>query len=244
MLKRLMTLPAVIVLAMGLVACGTESGGEAESADASSAETPTEAPTDEPAAEPSEGAAPGGACEYVADSAPAKEADLPPSEPADSGEVSVTMETSEGEIGLTLDASATPCTVNSFTSLARQSYFDDTTCHRLTGGGGLSVLQCGDPSATGAGGPGYSFADELTGDETYPAGTLAMANAGPNTNGSQFFMVYEDSQLPPAYTVFGTFDDAGLKVLREVAADGSNEQNGPGDGAPNTPVDIESVTVN
>ena len=69
---------------------------------------------------------------------------------------------------------------------------------------GIYVLQCGDPTGTGTGGPGYSFDDELTGDETYPAGTLAMANAGPNTNGSQFFIVYGDTPLPPNYTVFGT----------------------------------------
>ena len=66
------------------------------------------------------------------------------------------------------------------------------------------MLQCGDPTGTGTGGPGYSFPDELSGDETYPAGTLAMANAGPDTNGSQFFIVYEDTELPPSYAVFGT----------------------------------------
>ena len=229
MLKRLPHLMALSVLALGLVACSSDADPVATDSPSESTET-TETTT--------------GACEYVEDSAPAKDADLPPGDPADTGDVSVSMETSEGDLGLTLDAAAAPCTVNSFTSLATQSYFDDTTCHRLTGGGGLSVLQCGDPSATGAGGPGYSFDDELSGDETYPAGTLAMANAGPNTNGSQFFMVYEDSQLPPAYTVFGTIDDAGLEVLRGVAADGSNEQNGPGDGTPNTAVDISAVTVN
>ena len=219
---------ALSVLALGLVACSSDADPVATDSPSESTEAETTA----------------GACDYVEDSTPAKDADLPPSDPADTGEVSVTMETSEGALGLTLDAAAAPCTVNSFTSLATQSYFDDTTCHRLTGGGGLSVLQCGDPSATGAGGPGYSFDDELSGDETYPAGTLAMANAGPNTNGSQFFMVYEDSQLPAAYTVFGTIDDAGLEVLRTVAADGSNEQNGPGDGTPNTAVEISAVTVN
>ena len=82
------------------------------------------------------------------------------------------------------------------------------------------MLQCGDPTGTGTGGPGYSFDDELSGDETYPAGTLAMANAGPNTNGSQFFIVYEDTQLPPAYAVFGTVDEAGVKTVQEVAGEG------------------------
>ena len=101
-------------------------------------------------------------------------------------------------------------------SLAEQGYFDDTTCHRLTTKG-IFVLQCGDPTATGSGGPGYSFEDELDGSEKYPAGTIAMANAGPDTNGSQFFLVYEDTELPPSYTTFGTIDDAGLDVVEEVA---------------------------
>ena len=106
-------------------------------------------------------------------------------------------------------------------SLAEQGYFDATPCHRLTTQG-IFVLQCGDPTGTGTGGPGYSFDDELSGDETYPAGTLAMANAGPNTNGSQFFIVYEDTQLPPAYAVFGTVDEAGIKIVQEVAEKGTD----------------------
>jgi peptidyl-prolyl cis-trans isomerase B (cyclophilin B) len=100
------------------------------------------------------------------------------------------------------------------------------------------VLQCGDPSATGSGGPGYSFADELTGKETYPAGTFAMANAGPDTNGSQFFIVLADVELDPLYTVFGKVDDAGLKVAQDIAAEG----NGPDGTAPAKDVVIESVS--
>ncbi len=83
------------------------------------------------------------------------------------------------------------------------------------------MLQCGDPTGTGTGGPGYSFDDELSGKETYPAGTLAMANAGPNTNGSQFFIVYDDTQLPPAYAVFGQLDAASVKIVAEVAEKGT-----------------------
>jgi len=133
--------------------------------------------------------------------------------------------------------------VNSFVSLAEQGYLDDTTCHRLTtAASGISVLQCGDPTGTGMGGPGYSFADELSGSEKYPAGTLAMANAGPDTNGSQFFIVYGDTPLPPAYTVFGTVDDDGLKVVEEIAAKGA--ENGAPDGPPAEPVNIETATVN
>ena len=128
-------------------------------------------------------------------------------------------------------------------SLAEQGYFDATQCHRLTTEG-IFVLQCGDPTGTGTGGPGYSFDDELSGEETYPAGTLAMANAGPNTNGSQFFIVYDDTQLPPAYAVFGTVDDASVKIVAGASPRRAPTTAAPADGAPKTPVEIESVTVN
>ncbi len=182
-------------------------------------------------------------CDYNTDGAPAaKEVDPPPATATATGTVSVTIATSVGDLEAELDADATPCTVNSFVSLAQQGYFDDTSCHRLTTSG-IAVLQCGDPTGTGSGGPGYSFPDELSGDETYPAGTLAMANAGPDTNGSQFFVVYGDTPLPPSYTVFGQIDDAGVKVVEKVAKKGTDDANGPGDGHPKTPVDITSVTV-
>ena len=187
------------------------------------------------------GSSAGATCEYTEDGTPpAKEVEPPPSEATQTGEVDVTIATSAGDVNATLDAEAAPCTVNSFLSLAEQGYFDATTCHRLTTGG-IFVLQCGDPTASGAGGPGYSFADELEGNETYPAGTLAMANAGPDTNGSQFFMVYDDTELAPSYTVFGTIDEAGLEVLGDVAAKGT--ANGSPDGPPATEVKIESVTT-
>ena len=124
----------------------------------------------------------------------------------------VTIGTTVGDLEATLDREKTPCTVNSFVSLAEQGYFDDVKCHRMTTAG-IFVLQCGDPSGTGSGGPGYSFGDELDGTETYGAGTLAMANAGPDTNGSQFFIVYADSELPPAYAVFGHVDDAAVATV-------------------------------
>jgi peptidyl-prolyl cis-trans isomerase B (cyclophilin B) len=180
-------------------------------------------------------------CSYTSGgSQPAKDVDLPPEDATVSGDVPVVVESSAGDIAATLDADATPCTVNSFVSLADQGYFDGTTCHRLTTQG-IYVLQCGDPTASGAGGPGYSFEDELSGKETYKAGTLAMANAGPDTNGSQFFIVYEDSQLPPSYAVFGHVDDTGLKVVREIAEKGT--KTGAPDGPPKEPVEIDSVTA-
>src|SRR5262245_24853757 len=180
-------------------------------------------------------------CDYPEDAAgAAKEVDAPSADAPAEGTATVTLKTSVGDSTATLDQEATPCTAHSFVSLAEQGYFDATQCHRLTTMG-IYVLQCGDPTATGTGGPGYSFKDELSGQETYPAGTLAMANAGPDTNGSQFFIVYQDTQLPPSYAVFGTVDDASLAAVQKVAEKGA--QGGAPDGPPATPVEIESATV-
>ena len=228
MLSRPLAALAAIAALSSLAACsGDDEGG-----------TATDPSTSEPAS-----AGTGIDCEYVEGGAPAaKEVEAPPAEATVSGDVSVTVTTGLGDIAATLDADATPCTVNSFVSLAEQGYFDATECHRLTTAG-IFVLQCGDPTATGSGGPGYSFEDELSGEETYPAGTLAMANAGPNTNGSQFFIVYGDTPLPASYTVFGTVDEAGVKLVEGVAEEGTDNANAQGDGAPNQAVEIESVTV-
>lgn len=200
-------------------------------------------------------------CSYPASPAGSagKKVSAPPATPSVHGTVTASIATSIGTIGLSLDAGQAPCTVNSFVSLATQGYFDKTSCHRLTTEG-IKVLQCGDPSGTGSGGPGYSFADELASanalktDEsltqqagqtikTYPAGTIAMANAGPDTNGSQFFLVYADSPLPPAYTVFGSIDQAGVAAIAQAARAGTDNSHGQGDGHPKTPVDITSVTI-
>jgi peptidyl-prolyl cis-trans isomerase B (cyclophilin B) len=178
----------------------------------------------------------GRSCTYTPTGQAAKKVDLPPSNPNPAR--SLTITTNRGPVQVTLNRSKTPCTAGSFTSLARQGYFDGTKCHRLTTQG-IFVLQCGDPTGSGSGGPGYSFADELSGQESYPAGTLAMANAGPDTNGSQFFLVYADTSLPPSYTVFGTIDAAGVKVVRAIAKAGTSD--GGADGAPKQPVVIESV---
>ncbi|GAB3767239.1 peptidyl-prolyl cis-trans isomerase B (cyclophilin B) [Nocardioides ginsengisegetis] len=219
MLKRSLISAAALVAVTTLAGCGDDASTTA---------------TDRPSRE-----ATGPACTYTDDGRPpADKVDLPPDHAAVSGQEKVTISTSAGDITATLDADKTPCTVNSFVSLADQGYFDGTECHRLTTQG-IFVLQCGDPTGTGAGGPGYAFDDELDGSETYGAGTLAMANAGPNTNGSQFFLVYADSQLPPAYTVFGHIDDAGLKVVKGIADKGTAD-GGP-DGAPKDKVEISSV---
>lgn len=190
---------------------------------------------------PPSSAAPDGSCAYVEAPGGVRDVTAPPAEAEVSGEVAAVLQTSVGDIPMTLDAERTPCTVGSFVSLAQQGYFDDSVCHRLTTSG-IFVLQCGDPSGTGRGGPGYRYADEVDGTETYPAGTVAMANAGPDTNGSQFFLVYDDSPLPAKYTVFGHLDEAGLAVVREVAAAGA--EGGAADGAPATSVTITGVTLN
>jgi peptidyl-prolyl cis-trans isomerase B (cyclophilin B) len=215
-----------IVAALALAGC---SGSDSDGATAT-----------DPA--PTSSSASGVPCTYTEGGSPAKEVDPPSDTATASGQVPVTIATSVGDIKAELDADTTPCTVNSFVSLAEQGYFDSTSCHRLTTSG-IAVLQCGDPTGTGTGGPGYSFPDELSGQETYPAGTLAMANAGPNTNGSQFFIVYGETPLPASYTVFGTIDDAGVAIVQKVADAGTDDANGPGDGHPNTPVDITKVTV-
>ena len=178
-------------------------------------------------------------CSYPADGAAAKSATPPPTAEPNTGSVTAAMTLPGGTVTLTLDRAATPCTVGSFVHLATSGFFDGTACHRLTIGS-LAVLQCGDPSGTGGGGPGYSFADETNASMTYPAGTVAMANAGPDTNGSQFFLVYADSQLPPKYTVFGKIT-GGLGVLTTLAAAGV--QGGGGDGPPAAPATIGKVTI-
>lgn len=193
---------------------------------------------DGPAESSTESAAPAGACQYIERGTPSKEVDPPSADPE--GAAQAVLETSIGDITIDLDADRAPCTVGSFASLSEQGYYDDTTCHRLTTSG-IFVLQCGDPTGTGTGGPGYSYADELDGSETYPAGTVAMANAGPDTNGSQFFLVYDDTTLGPDYTVFGHMDEESTALVAKLAADGT--ESGLGDGAPKTPVDIASVTI-
>ncbi len=198
----------------------------------------------------------GSNCQYTPTADAASHSVKPPRSskaPTDPPQVAVTINTTAGAIGLQLARNESPCTVNSFVNLAQQKFFDDTACHRLTTSPGLSVLQCGDPKGDGTGGPGYKFADEYPTDQyksgdpaahqpvIYPRGTVAMANSGPNTNGSQFFLVYKNSELPPNYTVFGTIGEDGLAKLDKIAAGGVTR--GGDDGPPATAVTINSVTV-
>jgi peptidyl-prolyl cis-trans isomerase B (cyclophilin B) len=224
MRSRLPAFAASVLLVSLLAGCGG-SDDEPSAAPTSSAPAPD-------SSEAAPDAAASGECVYQETGDAAKDAKLPPAEPVALDAVTIT--TNFGEIKATLTPDTAPCTVNSFASLAKQGYFDGTKCHRLVPG---FVLQCGDPSATGTGGPGYSFADELSGSETYEPGVLAMANSGPDTNGSQFFIMIGDSPLPPDYTVFGKVDAAGLKVAQEIEAAGA----GPGD-VPVKDVILESVS--
>ncbi len=153
----------------------------------------------------------------------------------------VKFHTTEGTVTVQMNTSAAPCTTFSFRFLATQDYFNGTHCHRLTLQF-IFVLQCGDPTGTGAGGPGYAFNDENLAGATYPAGTVAMANAGPNTNGSQFFFTWKDTTLPPLYTPFGTVI-GGMDVLEKIAAAGDDQQNGPGDGYQNDYTQFNFVQV-
>ena len=231
MLKRLASVAACLSVLV-LAGCGNEGDGTAS----------------DPAEDsPSSSSAPAGettTCDYPSDGQdPARDVEAPDAEATSEGTIAATITTNFGDIGLTLDAATTPCTVHSFVSLAEQGFYDDTPCPRIGDQEGFGILQCGDPTGTGAGGAGYSFADELSGDETYPAGTLAMANAGPDTNGSQFFLVFRDSQFPPNYTVFGTIDEAGLEVIDAIAKEGNDGAHPAGGGVPNKEVTIEKVTV-
>jgi peptidyl-prolyl cis-trans isomerase B (cyclophilin B) len=149
--------------------------------------------------------------------------------------------TTQGIITVRMLTAKAPCTTFSFRFLASRGYFDKTHCHRLTIQG-IFVLQCGDPTGTGSGGPGYAFNDENLAGATYPAGTVAMANAGPNTNGSQFFFTWKDTTLAPNYTPFGTVI-SGMDVLQKIAAAGDDSQNGPGDGYPNRYTAFRDVKI-
>lgn len=179
-------------------------------------------------------------CEYATFGEPARPVDPPPTRDVRAtGMLSVTLNMSEGPIVISMDRSKAPCTVNSFESLAKQGFYDGTSCHRLVDQG-VYFLQCGDPTGTGRGGPGYRVADELTGAESYPAGVVAMANDGPGTGGSQFFIVWADSELEPNSTIFGTIDEASLGVVTTIASRGVSGDHSP---SPISPAKIEQVSL-
>ena len=153
-----------------------------------------------------------------------------------------TFETNCGNIVVTTVGAKAPITITQLATLARGGFFNNTLCHRLTTQG-LYVLQCGDPTATGSGGPNFTYRDENLPTESlnnYPAGTVAMANSGPGTNGSQFFLVFADTTLGANYTIWGTITE-GLDIVRAIAKAGV--KGGGADGAPNQPIAINRVTL-
>jgi peptidyl-prolyl cis-trans isomerase B (cyclophilin B) len=254
----------VVIAAVVTTVVITQRDSGSTTASASPTTEPAASASDAPtAAPPATGQLPeftpsaslGADCQYPA-AQPASKENTPPRTgkvPTEPAQISASMVTNQGNIGLQLDNAKSPCTVNSFASLAQQGYFNDTPCHRLTTSPSLAVLQCGDPTGQGTGGPGYEYANEYPTDQypqgdaglqqpvVYPRGTLAMANAGPGTNGSQFFLVYQDSQLPPQYTVFGTIDETGLTTLDKIAEAGVN--GGGADGPPAEEVLIKTVAL-
>ncbi|GAA1666150.1 peptidylprolyl isomerase [Streptomyces yatensis] len=243
-----------VVLAGGgaIAATGALSGSDKDKTkdDAAASGTPSAAPTSK-APDPCAKEA-----KAVADKKPKKLSWK--KEPAltvdESASYTMKLETTCGDISVAMDAGKAPHTVNSFGFLAGKGYFDHTKCHRLVNSG-IFVLQCGDPQGTGAGGPGYTLPDENLKDPSikggkYPAGTVAMANQynpqtkqGKNTGGSQFFLVYKESELPPYYTPFGTVDKAGMKVLKKIADAGAGAPDQTMNTAPNASVVINKATV-
>ena len=233
MLTRLASAAAIVALVPALSACGGSSSSSV-AVDPAAGSPPTASGST------------GDTCDYPSDpQGAARKVDPPPATPTATGSVQATIETTAGTLDATLDADKAPCTVNSFVSLAEQGYFDNTPCHRLTTAATqIFVLQCGDPTGTGTGGPGYTIPDEFSPNDTYGPGTLAMANTGqPDSGGSQFFIVYQQTPLPPKYTVFGHISPAGVKAVRKVAAKGTDNAFGQGDGHPKEQVTITRVTT-
>jgi peptidyl-prolyl cis-trans isomerase B (cyclophilin B) len=201
--------------------------------------------TSSPSAEPTESTDPAAVlpCAYTAVGEAARPVALPVFDAAAAAQpYTATLVTTQGDVTFQARTDVAPCASYSFRYLAEQGFYDGTPCPRVSNSASFGILQCGDPTGTGSGGPGYSFPDENLAGATYPAGTVAMANSGPNTNGSQFFLVFTDTQLSPDYTPFGTIT-SGLDVLQKVGAAGDDGSNPAGGGKPVLPVDITDVVI-
>jgi cyclophilin family peptidyl-prolyl cis-trans isomerase len=145
-----------------------------------------------------------------------------------------TLDTNHGEIVIELDPARSPQTVNNFVFLARDGYYDGVIFHRVIEN---FMIQGGDPTGTGMGGPGYKFRDEIEGHGSYGRGTVAMANAGPHTNGSQFFICHSDTGLPHSYTIFGKVS-SGMEAVDSIASTSTD-----GNDKPHDEVVINKVTI-
>ncbi|HEX5493037.1 MAG TPA: peptidylprolyl isomerase [Mycobacteriales bacterium] len=244
----------VLVVVGGVAFSVTKFGGSATTSAAatptpspSAASLPTRTPPAKPKRNPKKTSGP---CKYAETAATLSSAytfdEGLPSDPKttpNKDQVKVSMATGVGSIGVSLDEKKAPCAVQSFLYLMNKGFYNHTVCHRLTTSG-IFVLQCGDPTGTGQGGPTYQFKDENLSQASYAKGTVAMANSGPNTNGSQFFLIYKDStSLPKKYTVIGTMDTASVGVVQKVANAGEDDSNGPGDGHPKTDVIIDTMSL-
>ena len=230
----------VVAIAVGGILFASRSTGTTSTP----AATPSASASPTPSATPSTVAEPATHCTYAANPPAARPVTMPPATPDYKATYQATITTNRGPIVIDLLNSKATCTVNSFVHLAAAGFYSRTPCPRITTSQGLYILQCGDPTGKGSGGPGYEFASENLTGATYPAGTLAMANTGaPDSNGSQFFLVYRNSSLPPSYTPFGKIV-SGLNILQNVGKRGYGPPLNPyGGGAPKESVQIESVTI-
>ena len=251
-LRKRLSIGAVVVLVLGLVAglslvfvggsTPTAKSKPKATASASASATSSAAAVAEPAHH----------CTYTTTGS--GKPSMPTASPDYNAGYTATINTNLGKIGISLLNSKATCTVNSFAHLAATNFFNNTQCWRMSNSSGLYLFQCGDPTATaksklscssstlGTGGPGYQFADENLKGATYPAGTVAMATGGANTNGSQFFLVFKNTSLPASYTPFGKIT-SGLDILQNVAKAGTSCTIQAGGGVPKEKVIINSVTV-
>jgi peptidyl-prolyl cis-trans isomerase B (cyclophilin B) len=237
---------AVVVIGAVVWIAVATSGDESDptvAASASPSGTGSAAPTTCEYKSVSEPPSPGGSAQPLPPGA--KEVGKPSPDVPRTGKQTMTLATSQGVIKIEMDLSKVPCTAGSFAYLAGKKFFDNTKCHRLVPD--IGALQCGDPVGDGTGGPTYRFGDEnlpINRRPAYPEGVVAMANAGPDTNGSQFFFVYKDSPLQGQYTLIGKITE-GLDIIKKIGEgghDGAYDPN-PGGGHPKTEVVLRSVTV-
>ena len=227
------SLSLVVIAALTLTACGNTTTETTSSAPSPSEEVTQPAPVTES----------GITCSET--KAKAQEPKLIPTPSAVLTKFpkSFTLVTNCGDIVISTVGSKAPFTMTSIAALAKGGFYDNSLCHRLTTQG-LFVLQCGDPTATGSGGPEFTYPDEnlpQNVENNYPEGTVAMANSGPNTNGSQFFLVYADTTLAPSYTIWGTIT-SGLDIVKAIAKAGA--VGGAPDGKPAKTIAISKVLAN